>query len=229
MSEITQEVYDNLPEAVQGQFVLDKESNSFVTNDSLKFAGAKKNLDTLHTEVNGFKQQMADQTTAQELREQEIADKAYQKAIDENDQTKLNEINEQKLTDALARAGASEDKFNSLQQGLATEKESTIIDSLAEHGTKKGKAALKRLLKGYVKVDPTTGAETYLNDDGSASSLDRNGFITEQLQSNPVFESLVQAEISTQSAGLANGSQGSSASKGKNKTAAQILYPQYNK
>jgi len=219
MSNITQEVFDTLPEAVQGQFVLSEDTKSYVTADSLKFAGAKKNLDVLHGEVGGFKKQMADAAAAQEVRDAEIAETAYQKAIKDNDTAKLSEINEQKLQDALTRAGQSEEKFNNLQQGLATEKENTIIDALAEHATKRGKAALKRLLKGYVKVDPSTGAETYLNDDGSASSLDRNGFIAEQLKGDgTVFESLVSADIQTESEGLANGSSGSAASGQGKKT-----------
>lgn len=208
---LSEEVFKTLPEAAQGDYVLDEVTKEYVTADSLKFAGAKKNLDSAYSERDKFKGELTSyqQTEADRIAAAEKA--AYDKAVADNDTTKLREIDTQKLKDALERAAGSEEKFNKLQQGLANEKKNTIIASLAEHGTKSGKAALARLLAGYVQVDPATGAETYLNDDGSASSLDRNGFITEQLKGNPVFESLVKADLENGSEGLANGSLGSAA------------------
>lgn len=203
---LTQEVFETLPEAVQGDYVLNEETKEYVTADSLKFAGAKKNLDTAYSERDKFKGELTNyqQTEVDRIKAAEAA--AYEKAIADNDTSKLLEMEQQKAADALKRAGDSEAKFNELRQGLATEKESAIIDSLLSHATPEGKFALGRLLKGYVKVDPATGAETYLNDDGSASSLNREQFITEQLKQNPVFTSLVSANLANNSNGLSTGS-----------------------
>ena len=219
MADITQEVFDTMHEAAKAQFVKAEDTGLYVTADSLKFVGAKKNIGALHDEISGYKKQDQERAAKQDEREKEIADQSYQKALKEKDTAKLDEIKEQKYQDALTRASNSEKKYNDRMQGVATEKENAIINSLAEHGTKRGKPALKRLLRDFVKVDPETGAETYLNDDGSASSLDRNGFIAEQLKGDgTVFESLVAPDVVTESEGLANGSSGSAAAGQGSKT-----------
>lgn len=236
---LTQDVYDTLPPAVQSDYVQNEETKEYVTADSLKFAGAKKNLDSAYSERDKFKGELTAQQQAAEDRIKEAEEAAYAKAVSENDTSKLLEIEQQKADDRLKRAEKSEEKYNSLRSDLAKEKENAIIDGLLSHATPTGKQALSRILKGYVKVDPETGGETYLNDDGSASSLNKEQFITEQLKQNPVFTSLVSADIVTNSNGLANGSQGNNnyggapatleACKGDRKLEAAYFNAQFNK
>ena len=99
-------------------------------------------------------------------------------------------------------------------KSAATSQQKSIAQSLSsELATPKGKAAFERLIAPYIKVDPMTGQETYLNDDGSASSLNREQFIAD-VKSNDLFASLVKADIHSSGGGNVNGA-GSGSANGK--------------
>lgn len=206
MSDLTQEVFDTLPEPVQGNYELSGEV--YVTKDSLKVAALKASLDgacgqrdEVSAKLSAYEQSKADEIKAAEQA-------AYDKALADNDFETINKTLQEKLEDAERRNGESQAKFDERMGAIAKDKEAVIISELTLNGSEVGKSALKRLLSGYVKVDPETGTETYLNDDGSASSLDKKQFI-ESLKTNELFKPLLRADIVTTGGGLANGSQDS--------------------
>lgn len=208
MSEITQEIFEALPEAVQGAY--EQQGEVFVSIDSLKLAALKGKLDSAYGERDEFKGKL----TAQEQAEADkiaAADKAaYERAVKENDFESQNKILNEKLADAERRSGETELKYQERLQAIAGDKKKVVISEISQSAVGSKKAAMQRLLKDYVSVDPETGEETYLNDDGSASTLNRDQFIA-SLPENEVFKSLVQASPTTTGGGLAQGNNGSSA------------------
>ena len=116
------------------------------------------------------------------------------------------------LADAERRIGETQKQYDERLQRLSnqikTEKRTAIVADLAsELATDKGSAAFKRLVASRIDVDAETGKVTFLNDDGSASSLDMAGFKAE-LMKDASFEPLLKGGVVTFGAGNANGSTG---------------------
>ena len=94
---------------------------------------------------------------------------------------------------------------------IKTEKRSAVVSDLAELATDKGRAAFKKLIASRIDVDAETGKVTYLNDNGSASSLDLAGFKAELLKDDSLSP-LLKGDVVTTGGGNAQGSTGGSAS-----------------
>lgn len=203
MDGLTQDVFDALPEQAQSAF--EKQGDVYVTVDSLKVSSLKEKLNGAFGERDSATSKLNEYTSAEADKIEAAAQLKYEKAIAENDFETQNQIKQEKLDDALRRAEAAEGKYSERLNSTAKEQEAAIIAQLSKHAKKGGEAGLKRLLRDYVKVDPETGQETYLNDDGSASSLNREQFIIEQLNNNPIFTPLVMGKVTTQSPGIVNG------------------------
>ena len=205
MSEITQEEYDAASVTVQGLF--EKQGEIYVTKDSLKTAALKNSLNGAFAERDDIKGQL----TAREAAEAELIatakEEAYQDALAKNDTAQATKLLQEKLDDAERRAGETAIKYKERLGAIAKDKESVIISELSLLGTDKGKLALTRLLKDYVQIDPETGNETYLNDDGSASSLNKAQFIG-SMKENELFKPLLKAGVTTLGGGQSNGSLG---------------------
>jgi len=205
MTEFTKEEYDEMSVALQSLFELQGEV--YVTKDSLKVTALKSNLNGSYAERDEAKGELSARKLAEAQMIQETHDKAYKKALAENDTDKINKLAQEKIDDAERRAKETTTKYQERLSAIAKDKEAVIISELVLLGTDKGKLALKRLLKDYVQVDPETGAETYLNDDGSASSLNKPQFIS-SIKENELFKPLLKADVPTHGGGQSNGSLG---------------------
>ena len=133
---------------------------------------------------------------------------ALEEARSKGDVGAIEERYKQQLEDLEKRSSAKieeyEQKFNGLNDGIKSEKKTNAIGDLLEFGTESGRAALKRLLSDRIDYDVTTNKPIYLNEDGGASSLDKEGFIA-QIQSEAMFQPLMQADIVTSGGGNVNG------------------------
>jgi len=218
MADLTQEVFDTLPGAVKDDYELSGEV--YVTKDSLKVDSLKASLDNLDVKLKGKESELAGLTSAEADKIAAAEKAAYDKAVADNDYETINKKLQEQIEDANRRAGESELKYQERLGGIAKDKELVIVSEISQSGTDTGKGTLKRLLKGYVKVDAETGAETYLNDDGSASSLNKQQFI-ESLKTNDLFKPLLKADVSTTGGGNANGSNGNGSAFTKENTAAK--------
>ena len=209
MADLTQEVFDSLPESVQENYELS--GDVYVTKDSLRVSALKGSLDKAYGERDTLRGEM---TAAESLKAEQIAtakEEALQEALAKNDGVEATRLLQEKLEDAERRAGETADKYKARLEGIAKDKESVIISELSLQATPSGKAAFSALIKNFIKVDADTGIETFFNEDGSASSLDKEQF-TASLPAWDLFKPLLKAELPTNGGGQSNGSQGGSAS-----------------
>ena len=210
MKELNEDQYNQLPEFVQEDYVLD--------GDSYKHAGVLKMKGTLNDlngklesqkgEYNQLNSRLSEfeQNKKAEI-EQARAD-ALEKAKKENNVDDILRIEREKLEDEKRRIDETVGSFNERMQTVAKNQEATIASSLSsELATTGGKKAFERLIAPFISVDPMTGLETYLNDDGSASSLNREQFIVE-IKKNDLFSSLIKADIHTRGGGGLSGNGG---------------------
>lgn len=200
---LTKDEFEALPEKARAAFVLDGEE--YIPAKDGKLKQTLNDVDSKYksamSELEEFKRKQAEQIAAAEAA-------ALEKLKKEG---KVDEL----LADVERRNGETVKQFNErierLTNQIKTEKRSAILSELAgEMATDKGAKVFKKLIESRIEVDAETGKVTFLNDDGSASSLDLAGFKAELLKDESL-EPVLKANIVTSGGGMANGSSGGSA------------------
>lgn len=200
---LTKEEYESLPEKARGAFAA--EGDLYVPAKDAKLKQTLNDLDNKYKEASS---KLSEYEQKQTERQAEAERKALEKLKAEG---KVDEI----LADAERRIGETTKQFNERIERMAnqikTEKRSAVVSDLAELATDKGRAAFKKLIASRIDVDAETGKVTYLNDNGSASSLDLAGFKAELLKDESLSP-LLKGDVVTTGGGNAQGSTGGSAS-----------------
>lgn len=207
---LTQEQFESLPDFVKSDYA--EGEGGFVPVAELKVSKLKSSLDGMDAKLRDFERK-----EAEKMAEAERA--AFERLKKDG---KVDEI----VADAERRIGETakqyQERLTKLENQIKTEKRSALVSDLAsELATDVGLAAFKRLVASRIDVDAETGKITYLNDDGSASSLDLVGFRAE-LSKDPVFAPVLKANVATRGGGLANGSQSSGSANAPKATRAQF-------
>jgi len=193
---LTQEQFESLPEFVKSDYT--QHEGAYVPVAELKVGKLKDSLNGLDSKLKEF-----------EKNEQAKLEAARAEALEKlKKEGKVDEI----LADAERRIGETkaqyEERLQRMTTAIKTEKRSALVADLAsELATDSGSKAFKRLVADRIDVDPETGKVTFLNDDGSASSLDFAGFKAELLKDDS-FAPLLKAGIVTKGGGNAQGSTG---------------------
>lgn len=222
MSEITKEVYEQLPEVVQSEYT--------EVDGVYKHAGVLKLKSSLNEVDSKYKRELSekDSILAQiEANKQAEIEAATQRALEEaqknNDVESILRIEKEKLADKERLIEEEKEKFNAEKESLKAAHSSTFSKKLAnELATDSGSLAFELLIKSRFDTDHL-GNKTFLNSDGSASSLDEQAFI-EELKKDKVLAPLMKAGIVTDSANLIKGSKSGSAAKNpKDMTTAERL------
>lgn len=208
MSELTQEQFDGLPEYAKSAFVQDGEK--FVPAKDAKLKATLDELDKKYkTEVSDLRGKI-DEIQREEQAKIEAAKKeALEKAKSGNDVAEAVKQYEERMADLEKRRNESEaqykERLDKMANTIKSEKKNSVVsDIVAQIGNKQGAKYLKRIVSDRIDVNPETGAVTFLNEDGSASSLDSAGFITE-LKKDEHIHPLLSADVVTNGGGLANG------------------------
>lgn len=200
MPGFTKEQYQTLPEDFKAEYQL--------VDGEYKHAGVVKMKGTLNA-LNSSSEATATQLSQLQASQQTAIDaarqEAYDTAVKDNKLEDVQSILNQKIEDAEKRANESEVSFKNRLQVLADKQALAVSADLSSIATEAGAIAFKSLVKGMVKVDPETGAETFFDENGSATSLDRAGF-GEYLKKSQTFAPLVKADVATNGGGLATGS-----------------------
>lgn len=213
MNELTKEQYEQVPEFLKDDYVLDGEAYKHAGIVKMKGTLNDLNgkLETQKGEFNTLSGRLSEFEVNKAAEIEQARTDALEKARKDNNVDDILRIEREKLEDAQARIDESAGAFDLRMKTVADNQKKSSAQSLSsELATDKGKAAFNRLIADYISVDPSTGLETYLNDDGSASSLNREQFILE-IKKNELFSSLVKADINVSGGGKMNGGDASSA------------------
>lgn len=196
MADLTAEQFEQVPDFLKADYVQDGEVYRHASD--LKVGKLKSSLDGLDAKLREF-----------EKGEQAKIEAAQAAALEKlKKEGKVDEI----LADAERRIGETTKQFSErierMTNQIKTEKRSALVaDLAAELATDKGSRAFKALVQSRIDVDAETGKVTFLNDDGSASSLDLNGFKAELIKDDSLSP-LLKADLVTQGGGKVNGSNG---------------------
>lgn len=190
---LTKEVWESLPEEAKSAFVLD--GDKYIPG---KDATLKATLSNISAERDQLKGQLSEFQTSEQAKIEAVKKQAFDEALAEalksGDPDKIRETWEQKLADQASRNELEVESWKGKLTLIGEKMSESLVESLSINATEAGSAAFKLLVKSRVQVNPETGEETYLNADGSASSLNKEQFIAE-LQKDPVFMPVMKGSL----------------------------------
>lgn len=216
---LTPEQFETLPDFVKADYA--EHEGAYVPQAELKVKGLKSSLDNLDAKQRETEKRLADFESTKTAEIEAARAKALEEARSKGDVKAIEERYQQQMADLEKRV--REDERNNVTKELSQKQAETRAAGIAETiaaangATEKASKALKKLLSDRVKVDPETGKEYFLDDNGSALSVDRAGF--EKLLVDE-YPDLVKANVATTGSGGANGNNGGGAPVGAN-TAAE--------
>lgn len=210
MADLTQEQYEQLPEFARGDYT--------EVDGVYKHAGmlkVKQTANALDAELKQVKSSNAELSERMTTFEQEQAKKIEQATAEalanaetSKDVEEIKRIHNEKMKDLEARTKEQTraEVLAEISQNQAIEKANTTASRLAKE-LAKDEDAQESLLTLFEKVikPGENGEVTFFNSDGTASSLDENGFKAEALKDKR-YKWLVKAEPPTKGGGMANGS-----------------------
>ena len=215
MSDYTQEQFDQLPDFAKADFV--KDGDVYRHGGLLKVKKTANELDQKYREASE-RINSIEASKASEIEAARAA--ALEQARTKGDVTAIEKRYQEQMADLEKR---SKEEIESLKNTLGgiiekvtkNSKNNAIgalVSDLSSLATDDGREAFKRLIRNRIDYNPETGQTIFLDDSGSATSLDVNGFKAE-LGKDPIFKPILRAEITTTGGGQASGSGNASGAK----------------
>lgn len=217
MSELTVEQYNELPDYAKDAFAQDGEVyipakdaklKSTLNDVDSKYKTTAKELEELKGKLSSIEQEKLDKIEAEKA-------KALDDAKNKGEKSEAIELYEQQIADLRERTeqevSGYKTQLETLQASIHKEKKAKILADLrSEIGINKYAKSFDRLVGDRISIDKDTGKPVFLNEDGSATSLDLNGFKSELLKDEEL-EPYVKSGVVTNGGGNANGSNQSGA------------------
>lgn len=212
MSTLTQEQYDDLPDYAKSAFVQD--GDKYVP---VKDAKLKQTLDDLdgkyksaEQKAKELEQQLAGYEENKKAEIEKARAEALEKARTNGDVKAIEERYQQQLADLKKRGEETESQYKqqleTLQKQIKADKRNSIVaDLCAELANDKAHKAFKALVGSRIDIDPSTGQAIFLDENGSATSLDLAGFKAE-IERDDAYAPLLKSGIVTSGGGQAQGS-----------------------
>jgi hypothetical protein len=213
MSDYTQEQFDQLPDFAKADFV--KDGDVYRHGGFLKVKKTADGLDQKFREAND-RISSIEASKAEEIEAAKAA--ALEQARTKGDVTAIEKRYQEQMADLEKRnADALKEREAKIEGLVSASKNSAIgamVSDLSGLATDDGREAFKRLIRNRIDYNPETGQTIYLDDSGSATSLDFIGFKAETLK-DPLFKSLLKADSPTNGGGQVGGSGNASGAQPK--------------
>jgi hypothetical protein len=215
MTDLTKEQFEQLPDFIKSDYI--EVDGSYKHGGFVKVKATADALDKDRKQAaidrERIERELQDYRQLEQERIEAAKREAYERAKADGNTDELEKRWSEKLQDAQRRVDETERQFKERMKRLADKQRSALAQELAaKYAVEGAEEAFKRLVKSYIEIDAETDGETFLDESGSATSLNRAGFEGE-LKSNPLFARLIKAEIATSGGGNAKGSSVGGANK----------------
>lgn len=226
MSDLTQEQYEQLPDFVKSDYT--EVDGVYKHAGMMKVKGTLNELDSkLKARDNEFSQ-LSEKLSSIEQQQAEKIEQARKDALEQakskGDIAAIEQRYQEQMQD-LEKRTAERVRQEVQQEYTLKEVQNKAKLELNEivHALKPKDEFAKRLIEDHLRTRQKVeeGRIIYTNDDGSASTLDYKGLISE-LQESPMFKPLSSYTPPASGGGLINGSKGGSAPVAKNDVKANL-------
>lgn len=210
MSDLTSEQFEQLPDFIKTDY--QEVDGVYKHAGVLKMKGTLNDLDsklkTSQTQYEELNSKMSEYDKNKQAEIEEAKSKALEEARSKGDVEAIEKRYQEQMTDLEKRVAEKTREDVSKEftlKGAQAQAQAELSDIVAGLKPVDDEAAdvLKATLRNRQQV-AEDGKIIYLNDDGSASTLDKNGFIAE-LKTAGKFKRLRQGEVATNGGGLASG------------------------
>lgn len=216
---LTKDEYNALPEKAKNAFTLDgeqyvpvKDAKLKSTLDDLdgKFKTAEQRAKELEQRLASFEEaKKAELAAEREKALEEARTKGDVKAIEERYQQQVADVERQTAERVRAEV------LKEVAAEKAKDRKAALIAELSMIGVDEdAREAVAFLLVSHVDVDPETGKEFYLDENGGAMAVDKKGAI-EAFKKMRKFRRLVDSGVTTKGTPNATGSGGGGAAQRK--------------
>ena len=220
MSELTQEQYEQLPDFVKGDY--EEQDGKFVSVGELKAAKLKQSLNEVDSKYKTQLNEVNEKLSTFEQQQKTAIEKARQEALEEarnkGDVAAIEKRYQEQMADlekrTAERVRGEVDKEYSLKFAKQNAEKELLSIVSALKPVDEDAADLLKIDLGRKQQVTEDGKIIYLNDDGSASTLDSKGFI-EQAKKQARYKRLIQADHFVNGGEKMNGSNGGSAPTNK--------------
>lgn len=209
------ESLQDLPEAMRDHFVeaeIDGKKG-FQDKDS---AELRKHLFNVKGENKSYKEKFTELEKSKAADIEKARADGLEEAKSKGDVAAIELRYQEQMKDLAERAKAEgkNEAAKEFKESSAKDKAKSLALRLASDIAvdKDSREILEESMQRLITVDAESGKEIYLNDDGSASSLNYEAFKAE-IAKKPRYARLVKAELATSGGGNANGGAGGGADK----------------
>lgn len=226
MSDLTQEQYEQLPDFVKSDYT--EVDGVYKHAGMMKVKGTLNELDSKLKARDSEFSQLNEKLSSIEQQQAEKIEQARKDALEQakskGDIAAIEQRYQEQMQD-LEKRTAERVRQEVQQEYTLKEVQSKAQIELNElvHGLKPKDDFSKRLIEDHLKNRQKVedGKIIYLNEDGSASTLDHKGLLKE-LQESPMFKPLSSYTPPASGGGLINGSKGGGAPVAKNDVKANL-------
>jgi len=212
------ETLDSFPEEMRGDFVeteMDgKKGYMHKTDEPLlnSLKNAKAEREKYRTDAEDAKGRLTNIEKEQQTKIQQARAEALEQARSKGDVSAVEERYQQQMADLEKRSGETlkerDDRIEKLSGTLKSRERSLLASKLAnELANDAGRDLFTDVVQSRIDVDLDTGKTVFLNADGSASSLDLDGF-KKEIEADSRLAPLLKSRVVTTGGGLVNGSNG---------------------
>lgn len=201
---LTKEQFSQLPEFAQADY--EQAGDVYQPKAEGKASALKASLDALDGKFKTADTQLRELLSNSEEDRTKAENAALERLKKEG---KIDEI----LADYERRSTETKTQYETrianLEGVLKTEKRDSLLNDIALELNvfDSSKKIFQKLLRDRIEIDAETGKPTFLDENGSATSLDKAGFIAELLKDS-AYDPIRKAATNT--GGRANGNNGSS-------------------
>ena len=209
---------EELPETMRDQFVASELEGvkGFQHKTTVSLANSMRNAkaerDSYKTKFTDIESRLTGFEASKATEIEAARTEALEKARTSGDVEAVETRYKQQMADFKTRSEAElngvTDKYNKLlSENKGKQKKLFISDIASEMASDKALKAFKILLESRIDIDPETGKEIYLDENGGATSLDLAGFKLD-IQNDDMFGPLLKSGIVTDGGGNVNGGGG---------------------
>lgn len=227
MAELTNEQFEQLPEFVRGDY--EKVGDNYRHKGEIEFESAKasfkQKMDDLGGKLNATSSELEQFKSSQANAIEQAKKEALEQARTKGDVAAIEKRYQEQMADLESRLGSQLESERAEKQKLLDSSKNSARNSLLAEARSKLKVfdesakIFDHVVGAMIDIDPITGKETFLSEDGSATSLDRAGFFA-QLEKDPAFARMRQAAPPSEG-GFAKGSNGTAGGQVENPAATE--------
>lgn len=200
MAELSNEQFEQLPEFVRSDY--EKVGDNYRHKSEIEFEGAKasfkQKMDDLGGKLNATSSELQQFKSSQQEAIEAAKKEALEQAKTKGEAKDIIKRYEEQMADLESRLGSELESERAEKQKLLDLSKNSARNSLLAEARSKLKVfdesakIFNQVVGAMIDIDPLTGKETFLSEDGSATSLDRAGFMA-QLEKDPAFARMREA------------------------------------